>query len=205
MRVLFFVWRAIIGRGLSMNRVLGFALISILLNAQSNPEDYSAVAKSTAESIDAWQKDTNITVDAGAHAELAHQVEQADWSKVYVPPDHREQAMAWTKDVLVRAYLYSFLDRNRALHGVTAAQLADHTFADFTGTLTNEPFGFVEFLSAPAGAAIRRDEKEIGRTPMGFIAGGDAHNYDIVLTKEITCESTIRTRPGTTDRMTCPE
>ncbi len=188
-----------------MNRVLGITLLTIFLNAQSGPAAYSKPAKGVAESIEEWQKDTSITLDADARAQIADEVGQANWSKVYVPADQHEQALAWTKDILVRAYLYSLLDRDHAQHSLTLAKVAAHTFTEFIGTLRNEPFGFIEFLSAPAGAEISRDQHEIGRTPMGFIASGDAHTYDIILSKEITCESTIQPRPGTTDRMTCPE
>lgn len=188
-----------------MIRIVAFALFAIVLHAQSKPPAWSTSVKTAAESIDAWQKETKINVDGDARAQVADAVAQADWSKIAVPAEQREQALAWVKDIVVRAYLYSLLDRDRAQHSLASAQVTDHTLAQFMGTLGNEPFGFVEFLSAPAGAAISRDQQAIGRTPMGFVASGDVHTYDIVLSKEITCESTIQTRPGTTDRMTCPE
>ncbi|HZU26796.1 MAG TPA: hypothetical protein VFA04_14820 [Bryobacteraceae bacterium] len=188
-----------------MTRVLGVALLSVLLNAQSKPAAYVPAAGSVAESIDHWQKETKVAVDEDARAQIADQAGQLDWSKVFVPAEQHDGALAWTNDIVVRAYLYSLLDRDRARQSIKRADVADHTLAKFAGTLRNQPFGFVEFLSAPSGGAIRRDGQEIGRTPMGFIVPGDPHTYDIVLSKEITCESTIQTRPGTTDRMTCPE
>ncbi len=188
-----------------MRRLIGITLLAAFLNAQSKPAAYATPVKSAAESIEEWQKDTQVTLDDDARTQLLNDVGQADWSKIFVPAQQHEQALAWTKDIAVRAYLYSLLDPARAQDSLKLAQIADHPFAKFIGTLKNEPFGFIEFLSAPVGAAILRDHEAIGRTPMGFIASGDTHTYDIVLSKEITCESTIRPRPGTTDRMTCPE
>ena len=148
------------------------------------PAPYSKPAKGMTASIEEWQKDTNITVADDARAQIADEVGQADWSKVFVPAEQHEQALAWTRNILVRAYLYSLLDRDRAQHTLTGEEVAAHTFAEFMGTLRNEPFGFIEFLSAPAGARIARDQQEIGRAPMGFIASGDAHIYDIILSKK---------------------
>ncbi len=188
-----------------MDRVLGIALLTFLLNAQSEPAAYSRAAKGVPESIEEWQNDTKITLDAGARAQIADEVGQADWSKVYVPAEQHEQALAWTKDILVRAWLYSLLDRDRAQHSLTQASVAAHTFAEFIGTLGNEPFGFIDFLSAPAGAGTRAITRRSRVRRWASSPLGDAHTYDIVLSKEITCESTIKPRPGTTDRMTCPE
>jgi hypothetical protein len=191
-----------------MNASLAIGTLAVcccLAAAQSRPQAYATSAKSVADSIDAWEKNTKVAVDADARARIADDAERLDWSKVYVPAREREQALAWTRDVLVRAWLYALLDRDRGGHGIAKPQVDAYPLAEFAGTVKNEPFGFVEFLSAPPGAAIQRDHREIGRTPMGLLVPGDVHDYDIVLSKEMTCESTIQVRAGTTERMTCPE
>jgi|SRR5579884_2532154 len=172
-----------------------------------NPPPYSTTASDAASSVHQWEAASRLKVDPAAAVAIAEQARQMDLSNVSVPAEHHDQALAWTKDALVRGWLYAVLDRNRTQPTITKAQVEAYTLGEFirSAAQTREPFGIVELLSWPMGAKILRDQQEIGRTPMGFPVSGDTHVYDIVLSKSVTCESTIQVRPGTTERMTCPE
>ena len=174
----------------------------------SPPSAYSTTpARSVADWIHAWEQDTKVGVDAEARAQIAQDADRVDLSRVFVPAERHEQALAWTKNALVKAYLYAVWNRDRAQSSLTKEQIDGYNIGDFIGSLNpvGEPFGIVEFLSAPAGATIMRDQQEIGHAPMAFVVSGQVHVYAIILSKEITCESTIQVRPGSTERMTCPE
>jgi hypothetical protein len=172
----------------------------------SKPAAYATSSRDASDSIHQWEKDTRLKVDPEARAEIVQQATDADFSKAFAPKDHAAEALAWSRDVLIRSWLHALHARSES-ETITKAQAGSYAFSEFLLSLkvAGEPFGYVEFLSAPSGAVITRDKKEIGRTPLGFIVSGDVHDYQILLSKEMTCESTILVRPGTTEKMTCPQ
>src|ERR1039458_1528321 len=116
-----------------MNRLLPIGLIVLCSswsslgqsNAREPASPYSPAAKSVAESVNQWEQATSVKVYADARSQIADDAGRIDGSQVFIPKERYDEALAWTKDVLVKTYLYAVWARNRAQVFITKAQVQD--------------------------------------------------------------------------------
>ena len=198
-----------------MNRTLLVALVLgscvCQLSAQPNaacPPTYSPAAKSVEQSVNQWEQRTAVKVDSDARSQISSDVRELNVSEIYVPKERYEDALLWTKDVLVKTYLYALWARNRALVEIGKVNVESYRIGEYVKEhlkILGDPFGNIEFFSMPSGATIQRDNVDVGITQMGLGVASGPHDYAIILDRnKLECRQMIDVKPGTSRRMTCP-
>jgi hypothetical protein len=199
-----------------MNRVLLIGLILLgccwpgygQSNLPERARPYSPAAKSVVDSINQWERATNVKVYSDARSQIADDAGRLDVSHVFIPKERYEESLAWTKDVLVKTYLYAIWARKRAQVFITKAQVQAYRLGQYVQEhlrILGDPFGNIEFISVPVGATIKIDNREEGMTPMGFVVSGEPRDCAIVSSQnKLDCRRTIQVPPGTSRTMTCP-
>jgi hypothetical protein len=169
---------------------------------------YSPAARNITDSINQWEQATQVKVAPDARSQIADDAGGLDLSDVFIPKERYEEARVWTKDVLVKAYLYSIWARNRAQVLITKAEVQAYRLAQYVHenlAILHDPFGNIDFISNPTGATITRDSQFVGTTRMGVVVSVGSHDYAIVSDQnKLNCRRKIGVVPGKSQRMTCP-
>jgi hypothetical protein len=172
------------------------------------PATYAPAAKNVDQSINQWEQRTNIKVYSDARSQLSDDVRELDVAQLYVPKERYEDALSWTKDVLVKTYLYAVSARNRAQLFISKADIESYRIKEYVRErlkILGDPFGNIEFISMPAGATIQRDNQDIGVTQMGLVVSPGPHDYAILSDRnKLECRLKIEVERGTSRRMACP-
>jgi hypothetical protein len=197
-----------------MNRIIfvGFVMFcSALANGQAKagpPLAYTPAARSVDESVNQWEQRSSIKVDADARSLISIDVRELKLSQFSLPKERYDDAVLWTKDVVVKSYLYVLRARNRALSEIGKAEIASYRLALYVVEhlkILGDPFGNIEFVSMPVGATIERDNKNLGSTRFGLVVPPGLHDYRIFSDRDkLDCMMMIDVMPGTTRTMRCP-
>jgi len=185
-----------------------FCVAHIHAQAISEPRPYTPAAKTVDESINQWERKSDVKVDGDARAEIRSDVDRINYSKIFLPKERLEEAKLWATDVLIKAYLYAIWARDRARTMIEKGAVVALRISDYVATLTvlGDPFGNLFVESTPVGASISRDGKNLGLTKTSFLVSKEAHDYRILSAgSRLDCKKTIQVEPGTSQTMGCPE